>query len=241
MAFIKANFLSMRDENGKDLGTMATGQAKDYARKRGLELVSVDETIDPPVYKVQPRRHFVPNNNADADRAAYSITADTVRLTDETGKSLGVVPTAEAKKMAAERGLDLIAVNNGINPPIGKLGDLSKYIYDKKKKDKELKKKEDAVKRASEIKMLKLTSDTTDSSKADRNRIIAQANKFLADGHPVKLNIKFYGREIKHASEAMDRLRNEVCIGITAGTVSKESTSADGTTYTIQLTPSKKK
>ncbi len=46
MAFIQASFLQMRDENGKDLGSMATGQAKEYARKRGLELVAVDETVN---------------------------------------------------------------------------------------------------------------------------------------------------------------------------------------------------
>jgi translation initiation factor IF-3 len=65
MAFIQASFLQMRDENGKDLGSMATGQAKEYARKRGLELVAVDETVNPPIYTVKARQRFVPKNPMD--------------------------------------------------------------------------------------------------------------------------------------------------------------------------------
>ena len=241
MAFIKANFLSMRDENGNDIGTMATGAAKEYARKRGLELVAVDESVDPPIYTVQQRQRFGSRPQMNDERAQYMITASTVRLTDENGKSVGVIPTSEALKMAEERGLDLIAVNNRIDPPIGKLGDIGKYIYEQKKKAKELDKKNRAAAKASEEKMLKLTSDTTDSSKADRLRILKQANDFLAEGHPVKLAIRFRGREISHAPEAMDRLREDIRVGITDGSVTKEIRSADGGTYTIQCMPRKKK
>ena len=241
MAYIQASFLMMRDENGRDLGSMATGQAKEYARKRGLELVPVDETVSPPIYTVRQRQRFVPKNAMDETRAQYTITASSVRLTDEEGKSLGVVPTSDALKMAEEKGLDLIAVNNRIDPPIGKLGDLSKYIYDQKKKAKELDKKNRAAAKASEEKSLKLTSDTTDSSKADRLRILKQANEFLMDGHPVKINIRFRGREISHANEAMDRLREEIRVGITDGMVTKEVRSSDNSTYTIQCAPRKKK
>ncbi len=152
-----------------------------------------------------------------------------------------MVPTSDALKMAEEKGLDLIAVNNRIDPPIGKLGDLSKYIYDQKKKANELDKKNRAAAKASEEKSLKLTSDTTDSSKADRLRILKQANEFLLDGHPVKLNIRFRGREISHANEAMDRLREEIRVGITDGMVTKEVRSSDNSTYTIQCAPRKKK
>jgi translation initiation factor IF-3 len=243
MAFIKANFLSMRDEKGNDIGTMPTGQAKDYARKKGMELVAVDETVDPPVYKIQPRQRFSHQQPND-DKAQYTVTAATVRLTDENGKSVGVIPTAEARKMAEERGLDLIAVNNRIDPPIGKLGDLSKHIYDQKKAAKERDKKNRAAAKASEEKMLKLTSDTTDSSKADRARILKQANDFLSEGHPVKIVIKFRGREISHADSAMDRLRPEILDAIVtngSGTVTKELKSTGGDMFTIQCMPAKKK
>lgn len=241
MAYIQASFLQMRDENGKDLGSMATGQAKEYARKRGFELVAVDEKVNPPIYTVKPRQRFVPKSPMDEAKAQYTVTAASVRLKDENGQSLGVMSTAEAQKMADERGLDLIAVNNRIDPPIAELGNLSKYIYDQKKKAKELDKKNRAAAKASEEKMLKLTSDTTDSSKADRARILKQANDFLVEGHPVKLNIRFRGREISHAEGAMDRLREEIRVGIVDGTVVKETRSTDGGTYTIQCMPRKKK
>lgn len=241
MAFIKANFLAVQDDKGNDLGTMPTGQAKDVARKRGMELIPVDESVEPPVYKMQPRQKFVPRTNQDAELAQYTVTAKTVRCTDENGNSLGVISTDEAKKMAEERGLDLIAVNNRIDPPIGKFGDLKKYIYDQKKRAKEQDKKNRAAAKASEEKELKLTSDTTDSSKADRQRILSQANSFLEEGHPVKINIRFRGRGITHAEDAMDRIRKEILAAIDKGTVSKESRSTNGDIYTIQCQPYKKK
>jgi translation initiation factor IF-3 len=241
MAFIKASYLAMRDENGKDMGTMATGQAKEYARKRGFELVAVDESCEPPIYTVQPRQRFVPRNGMDEAKAQYTVTASSVRLKDENGKSLGVMSTAEAKKLAEERGLDLIAVNNRIDPPIAELGNLSKYIYEQKKKAKNLEKKNRAAAKATEEKTLKLTSDTTDSSKADRLRIFKQANEFLDEGHPVKINIRFRGREISHAEEAMDRIRTEILAEIKSGTVTKETRSIDGGSYSIQCVPAKKR
>lgn len=239
MAYIKASFLAMKDENGRDLGTMATGLARDYARKKGMELVAVNENVDPPIYTVKPRQRFVPR--VQDDKSQYEVTAQTVRCTDETGKSLGVISTAEAKKLAEERGLSLIAVNNKIDPPIGRIGDLNKYIYDQKKAQKEKEKKNRAAAKACEKKDLKLTSDTTPSSQADRDRIMKQANDFLKDGHPVDLTIRFRGREISHAETSMNRIRDEILHGITEGTVTKETRNQNGDTYTISCNPAKKK
>ncbi len=239
MAYIKASFLAMKDENGRDLGTMATGLARDYARKKGMELVAVNENVDPPIYTVKPRQRFVPR--VQDDKSQYEVTAATVRCTDETGKSLGVISTAEAKKLAEERGLSLIAVNNKIDPPIGRIGDLNKYIYDQKKAQKEKEKKNRAAAKACEKKDLKLTSDTTPSSQADRDRIMKQANDFLKDGHPVDLTIRFRGREISHAETSMNRIRDEILHGIVEGTVTKETRNQNGDTYTISCSPVKKK
>lgn len=239
MAYIKASFLAMKDENGRDLGTMATGLARDYARKKGMELVAVNENVDPPIYTVKPRQRFVPR--VQDDKSQYEVTAATVRCTDETGKSLGVISTAEAKKLAEERGLSLIAVNNKIDPPIGRIGDLNKYIYDQKKAQKEKEKKNRAAAKACEKKDLKLTSDTTPSSQADRDRIMKQANEFLKDGHPVDLTIRFRGREISHAETSMNRIRDEILHGIVEGTVTKETRNQNGDTYTISCNPVKKK
>ena len=239
MAYIKASFLAMKDENGRDLGTMATGLARDYARKKGMELVAVNENVDPPIYTVKPRQRFVPR--VQDDKSQYEVTATTVRCTDETGKSLGVISTAEAKKLAEERGLSLIAVNNKIDPPIGRIGDLNKYIYDQKKAQKEKEKKNRAAAKACEKKDLKLTSDTTPSSQADRDRIMKQANEFLKDGHPVDLTIRFRGREISHAETSMNRIRDEILHGIVEGTVTKETRNQNGDTYTISCNPVKKK
>lgn len=239
MAYIKASFLAMKDENGRDLGTMATGLARDYARKKGMELVAVNENVDPPIYTVKPRQRFVPR--VQDDKSQYEVTAPTVRCKDENGQSLGVISTAEAKKLAEERGLSLIAENNKIDPPIARIGDLNKYIYDQKKAQKEKEKKNRAAAKACEKKDLKLTSDTTPSSQADRDRIMKQANEFLKAGHPVDLTIRFRGREISHAETSMTRIRDEILHGIVEGTVTKETRNQNGDTYTISCNPVKKK
>lgn len=239
MAYIKASFLAMKDENGRDLGTMATGLARDYARKKGMELVAVNENVDPPIYTVKPRQRFVPR--VQDDKSQYEVTAANVRCKDENGQSLGVISTAEAKKLAEERGLSLIAENNKIDPPIARIGDLNKYIYDQKKAQKEKEKKNRAAAKACEKKDLKLTSDTTPSSQADRDRIMKQANEFLKAGHPVDLTIRFRGREISHAETSMNRIRDEILHGITEGTVTKETRNQNGDTYTISCNPAKKK
>ena len=100
MAYIKASFLAMKDENGRDLGTMATGLARDYARKKGMELVAVNENVDPPIYTVKPRQRFVPR--VQDDKSQYEVTATTVRCTDETGKSLGNEIKDQAVMMSSE-------------------------------------------------------------------------------------------------------------------------------------------
>jgi translation initiation factor IF-3 len=240
MAYIQASFIILRDDKGNDLGSMPTGQAKEYAYKRNMELTPVDEKANPPIYTVKPRQRFTPRQ-VNNEQSQYEVTAKTVRCTDETGKSLGVIDTAEAKRIAEERGLSLIAINNKIDPPIGRIGDLNKYIYDQKKAKKEKEKKNLAAARATEKKSLKFTSDTTPSSQADRDRILKQANYFLKDGHPVDLLIKFHGREKAHAETSMDRIRNEILHGITEGTVTSEVKSMTGDAYTISCNPAKNK
>lgn len=243
--FISANAITVIDENGTNLGVMATGAAKSLAYSRGMSLKPVAGKIDTYEFK-----KWVPKQNGrdeyrhaqserDQERAQYEITADTVRLTDETGASVGVISTAEARKMAEERGVDLIAINNNINPPIGRLGDLNKYIYDQKKSLKERDKKNRAAAKATEEKEIKYTSDTTASSLNDRQRMLAQADDFMKEGHPVRLTIKFRGREMDHAPEAMERIKTDIEHAFVNGAIGKIVQSSN--TFTIFCTPKKRK
>lgn len=224
--FIAANFITVIDENGNNLGSMATGAAKAYAYEHGASLQKVEDKVD--TYCLKPwesrfknqSEEYKSNRNAQCmEQMQYEITASQVRLTDENGASLGIVDTSYAKQLADERGLDLIAVNNGTTPPIGKLGDLNKYIYEQKKRKKEMKKKQDAVKNATKEKCISFPSDTTASSKHDRDRLIAQANDFLAEGHSVRFNIRFSGRSVDHAMDVIERIKPEMVEGLTNGTM----------------------
>ena len=67
--------------------------------------------------------------------ANNQIRAREVRLIDETGKQMGVVPLEEALNLAKERNLDLIQVTEKVEPPVCKLGDYGKYLYQEEKKE----------------------------------------------------------------------------------------------------------
>lgn len=116
------------------------------------------------------------------------IRVKEVRLIDADGAQLGVVPTKEAQKLAEEKELDLVMISPGANPPVCKVMDLGKYIYEQSKKEKEAKKKQ-KVTTLKEIRC-SLTIEENDIAIKAKN-----ARKFLEDGDKVKITVRFKGRE----------------------------------------------
>ncbi len=127
------------------------------------------------------------------------IRVPEVRVVDDDGAMLGVVPTHEALRRAQERGLDLVEVNPKADPPVCKILDFGKYKYDEKKKAKEAKRKQTTV----EIKEIKLRPKTDDHDLAFKARA---ARRFLEAGHKVKFTVRFRGREITHPEKAQEQL-----------------------------------
>ncbi|MEZ4298140.1 MAG: translation initiation factor IF-3 [Polyangiaceae bacterium] len=127
------------------------------------------------------------------------IRVPEVRVVDDDGSMLGVVPTHEALRRAQERGLDLVEVNPKADPPVCKILDFGKYKYDEKKKAKEAKRKQTTV----EIKEIKLRPKTDDHDLAFKARA---ARRFLEAGHKVKFTVRFRGREITHPEKAQEQL-----------------------------------
>src|SRR4051812_21646422 len=86
-----------------------------------------------------PRPRFprgpIPNQNRDEHRINERIRVPEVRLVDEKGNQVGVVPTREALQMARDRGLDLMEVSPNAQPPVCKICDYGKFKYEKKKKE----------------------------------------------------------------------------------------------------------
>lgn len=121
------------------------------------------------------------------------IRAREVRLIADNGEQVGVIPTVEARRRAANEGLDLVAINISNGIPICKILDYGKFKYDQSRKDREnAKKNREARVELKEI-QLRPTTDSNDLMvKAKR------AQGFLEDGDKVKVVMKFKGREITH-------------------------------------------
>jgi len=127
------------------------------------------------------------------------IRAKEVRLIDETGKQLGIVPIEEALKMALEKNLDLIQVTEKVEPPVCKIMEQGKYLYSQQKKEKAGKHN-----KGGEMKGIRLTFGISDHDLEIRAR---QAEKFLQKGNKVMIEIRLRGREKAHQEIAVEKLK----------------------------------
>lgn len=224
--FIQSPYVLLLDENRKSLGTMPAGKAKEIANNKDIQLVLVDGMARPPVYAL---------GNGPTDE----ISTATVRLMDSNRENLGIMSAEDARKLAEERGEDIIVLNPKADPNVCMLGDRKKYEYERKKAAKENEKKQRSAAKSNELKELKLPADTSDSSKGDRVRLLARAAEFVAEGHPVRLSVRFRGRMMAHSSEVMQRHYEEAVAAIPGANIAEPS--ATGNIFAILCTPSKKK
>ena len=135
------------------------------------------------------RGRFAPRKEAE-HRINHFIRAAQVRLVGDNVK-VGVYPTNEALKMAQEQGLDLVEISPNADPPVCKIIDYNKFLYDKKKKEKEMK----ANAKVSEVKEIRFTPNTDEH---DFNFKVKHAMNFLQDGNKVKAYVQFRGRAIAY-------------------------------------------
>jgi len=119
------------------------------------------------------------------------IRLSPVRLIDETGLQVGVIPTDQALAMAKERELDLVEIVPNARPPVVKIMDFGKYQYQKAKEVQQQRTKQ----KKTEIKGIRLGFKTDDH---DLDVRMKQIEKFLAQGHKVKVEIRLRGREKAH-------------------------------------------
>jgi len=117
------------------------------------------------------------------------ILAKEVRLVNEEGEQLGVVAKDEALNMAREKSLDLIQVTEKVDPPVCRIGDYGKYLYSQQKKERKM---GGAKKHAGELKMIRLTYNISDNDIETR---AATAEKFLAKGDKVRIDLILRGRQ----------------------------------------------
>jgi translation initiation factor IF-3 len=114
-----------------------------------------------------------------------------VRVIDEEGNQLGVMPTPKALEMAQERGLDLVEVAPMAAPPVARFLDFGQYKYELTKREKEAKRRQRSV----TFKEVRLSPKI---GIGDFETKLHRAVEFLEDGDRIKVTVRFRGRELTH-------------------------------------------
>lgn len=126
------------------------------------------------------------------------IRTQEVRLINENGQNLGIKPIHEALRLASETNLDLVEVSSNTTPPVCKILNYNKYIYDKK-----IKKRKTKIKKI-ELKEFQIKPNIDEGDLAVR---IKRGKKFLQKGNMVKYTVKLRGREAAHPEIAELKLK----------------------------------
>jgi translation initiation factor IF-3 len=121
-------------------------------------------------------------------RTNHMIRVPQVRLVGENVE-VGVYDTQTAQRMAQDQGLDLVEISPQADPPVCKIIDYNKFLYEKKKREKEMK----AKSKVSEVKEIRFTPNTDDHDFDFKSK---HAQNFLKDGNKVKAYVQFKGRAI---------------------------------------------
>ena len=130
-------------------------------------------------------------NNDKRVRVNRNITSPQVRLIDMHGTMLGIKPLIDAVTMAKGSGLDLVEISPGANPPVCKVMDFSKFLYEKDKQDRENRKKQ----KAGVLKEIRLNPRIASH---DLQTKIKHIEEFLKEHNKVRVTVVFRGRENQH-------------------------------------------
>ena len=114
-----------------------------------------------------------------------------MRVIDEAGEQLGILPPFEALKIARERGLDLVEISPTAVPPVCRIQDYGKYLYEKEKSERAARKRQKVI----TLKEVKFSVTIDDHDFQTRRN---QAIRFLQDGDKVKASLRFKGRQMAH-------------------------------------------
>jgi len=114
-----------------------------------------------------------------------------VRLIDENGEMLGVMPSGRALDIARERNLDIVEVSPNAVPPVCKLMDYGRYKYEQAKKENEARKNQKTI----TLKEIRMRPRTDEHDIQVKTRKIQE---FLAEGDKVRVSVQFRGAEMRH-------------------------------------------
>lgn len=134
----------------------------------------------------------------DSDRARINeqINVPEVRLIDVDGNQAGIVSSREALRAAEESGCDLVEISPSAKPPVCRIMDYGKYLFEASKKQAEARKKQKQI----QVKELKFRPTTEDGDYQVKLRNLL---RFLSNGDKVKVSLRFRGREVAHQELGM--------------------------------------
>ena len=148
------------------------------------------------------------------------------------GENVGVLPIREALQMAHDADLDLVEVAPNSEPPVCRIMNFGKFLYEKTKKEREARKTQTKI----EIKEIRLRPKT---SSAHRGFKVDNARRWLQEGKKVRATIRFRGREITYPEIALEDLR-EIAEELADVSVIEQAPSFEGRTIFMMLAPSAK-
>ena len=154
-----------------------------------------------------------------------------VRLIGADGGNVGVVPIKQALQIARDAELDLVEVSSGATPPVCRVMDFGKFIYERAKKEKEAKKSQTKI----EVKEIRLRPKTNE---AHRGFKVEDARRWLSQGHKVRVTIRFRGREMDYPEIALEDLK-EIAQSLADISTIEQTPMMEGRTMLVVLAPGK--
>lgn len=161
-------------------------------------------------------------------RRNNEITAREVRVIASTGNQLGTMSLYDAMRTAESQGLDLVEVSPGASPPVCKIMDYGKYLFEQNKKDKKPK--------AIQIKEVQFRPTTDDG---DYQVKLRSALRFLSEGNKVKVTLRYKGREMAH-QDIGRKLVERFVADLGSNATVEQNASMEGKQLIMVFAPSRK-
>jgi len=147
------------------------------------------------------------------------------------GGNVGVVPIQKALEIARDADLDLVEVSPNADPPVCRVMDFGKFIYERAKKDREAKRAQTKV----EMKEIRLRPKTNEHHRGFK---VKDARRWLGDGMKVKVTIRFRGREMDYPEIALEDLK-EIAEELSDVSTIEQRPQMEGRTMLVILAPAK--
>ena len=165
-------------------------------------------------------------------RRNEEILAPTVRVIADDGSQLGVLPRAEALALAASQTMDLVEVSPTAEPPVCRVMDFGKFLFEQNKKSHAAKRKQ----KQTQIKEVKFRPGTDENDYQIKLRNII---RFLSEGDKAKVTLRYRGRELAH-QEVGRRLLDRLVLDLATVAVIEQNPLMEGKQLVMMFAPKKK-